>query len=239
MARYGMQIRYIIKLLKESPMTIPEILEALPPELKPKSNDPYNVILTQLHKLRRKGCVIRNGEKWKLISLDRAQKLGLDGEFYEEQSEKQILLHDHLVDKYASFIESKGWSVDKNVSVNGLKIDMLCIYKDKIDMIVEVKSAINTGTLFGAIGQLFVYKAAFERIYQRKTILMAVFPYEDFTDFYADVFRRCGIGLSLVYSKKIVEVLEPKLTLAKADITIPASHPSLIDETLSLLKIQI
>jgi len=56
--RYGGQRTAILNLLNMyEEMSTEEVLERLPEKVKPRSPDPYNVVLTQLHRLKRQGIV--------------------------------------------------------------------------------------------------------------------------------------------------------------------------------------
>jgi len=67
--RYGGQRKAILGLLNlYEEMGTDEILDKLPENVKPRSRDPYNVILSQLHRLKRQGIVelLDNG-KWRIV----------------------------------------------------------------------------------------------------------------------------------------------------------------------------
>ena len=67
--RYGGQRSAILSLFSlYEEMTTEEVLEKLPESVKPRSRDPYNVVLTQLHKLKRQGFIrLTEDGKWRLV----------------------------------------------------------------------------------------------------------------------------------------------------------------------------
>jgi len=68
-----MAILNLLNLYNE--MSTEEVLEKLPENVKPKSHDPYNVVLTQLHKMKRQGIVelLDNGQ-WRIIRREKDEE---------------------------------------------------------------------------------------------------------------------------------------------------------------------
>jgi len=61
-----MAILNLLNLYEE--MDTEEILEKLPENVKPRSRDPYNVVLTQLHRMKRQGIVeLLDDGRWRII----------------------------------------------------------------------------------------------------------------------------------------------------------------------------
>jgi len=82
--RYGGQRKAILSLLNlYGEMETDEILDRLPEEVKPKSRDPYNVILSQLHRLKRQGIVelLDNG-RWRIIREDEDEDIEIPSDLF-------------------------------------------------------------------------------------------------------------------------------------------------------------
>ena len=67
--RYGGQRTAILSLFSlYEEMSTEEVLDRLPESVKPRSRDPYNVVLTQLHKLKRQGLIeLTEDGRWRII----------------------------------------------------------------------------------------------------------------------------------------------------------------------------
>ena len=82
--RYGGQRIAILNLLNlYEEMDTEEILEKLPENVKPRSRDPYNVVLTQLHRMKRQGIVelLDNG-KWRIIREEEEEKVEIPSDLF-------------------------------------------------------------------------------------------------------------------------------------------------------------
>jgi len=76
-----MAILNLLNLYEE--MSTEEVLERLPENAKPRSPDPYNVVLTQLHRLKRQGIVelLDNG-KWRIIREEEEEKVEIPSDLF-------------------------------------------------------------------------------------------------------------------------------------------------------------
>ena len=68
-----MAILNLLNLYEE--MSTEEVLERLPENAKPRSPDPYNVVLTQLHRLKRQGIVeMLDDGRWRIIRREEEEE---------------------------------------------------------------------------------------------------------------------------------------------------------------------